>query len=459
VTVPSPAFPAHLLRSSRPGLSWPALPNADGALVLALQFQLAQTHWEAPADIELGQFRQLANLLRQAHATIPFWRERLEAASYDRSAAAPAPEWFRTLPVLTRREVQALGDALLSNRVPPEHGHVARGQTSGSTGRPISFYVTQVSQLFWLAFTLRDHLWHGRDLAGKLAAIRIKVENESGPGWGPATDAVFHTGPSATLNIRTDIDEQLAWLDQHDPDYLITHPSNLRALVRRAIEKDWRPRRLREARTFAEALPDDLRALCREAWNVKLCDAYSAEETGYIALQCPEREHYHVQAESLIVEIVDQRGEPCRPGETGRVVVTTLQNFAMPLIRYEIGDYAVAGAVCPCGRGLPVIERILGRKRNMLRLLDGRRYYPSFPAEDWAGIAPIRQLQVVQRTLDDIELRLVAERPLTAPEEARLFAAFQRSLAHPFRIALAYRDQIGRSGNYKFEDFISELDD
>jgi phenylacetate-CoA ligase len=450
-------FPAHLLRSSRPGLSWPALPNGDGALMLALQFQLAQTQWQALDDIELGQFRQLVNLLRHAHATIPFWRERLEAAGYDRSAAASGPAWFRTLPVLTRGEVQALGDALLSNRIPSEHGNVARGQTSGSTGRPIGFHVTQVSQLFWLAFTLRDHLWHRRDLSGKLAAIRIKVENESGPGWGPATDAVFHTGPSATLNIRTDIDEQLAWLDQHDPDYLITHPSNLRGLVRRAMEKGWRPRRLREARTFAEALPEDLRALCREAWNVKLCDTYSAEETGYIALQCPDHEHYHVQAENLIVEIVDQRGGPCRPGETGRVVVTTLQNFAMPLIRYEIGDYAVAGAACPCGRGLPVIARVMGRTRNLLRLPDGRRFFPSFPADTWAGIAPIRQLQVVQRAAGDIDIRLVAERRLTAGEEARLTAAFQASLTHPFAIEYRYVDEIARGAGHKFEDFVSEI--
>jgi phenylacetate-CoA ligase len=145
----------------------------------------------------------------------------------------------------------------------------------------------------------------------------------------------------------------------------------LRALVRRAIEKDWRPRRLREARTFAEALPEDLRALCRAAWNVKLCDVYSAEEAGYIALQCPDHEHYHVQSENLIVEVIDERGEPCRAGEMGRVVVTTLTSFAMPLIRYEIGDYAVAGAPCPCGRGLPVIERVLGGTRNLLRLPDG----------------------------------------------------------------------------------------
>lgn len=440
-------------------MGWPALPADTGAVLLALQFQLEQTQWESPAQIHLAQFRQLGNLLRYVYATIPYWREKLEGAGYASGNQAVMPDWFRALPVLTRSEVQALGDTLLSGRIPPEHGLAVRGQTSGSTGKAISFHVTEVTQLFWLAFGLRDHLWHRRDLTAKLAAIRIKVERETAQGWGPATDIVFRTGPCAMLNIRTDIDEQLAWLAGEDPDYLITHPSNLRALARRSIERAWRPRRLREARTFAEALPDDLRALCRDAWNVKLCDVYSAEETGYIAIQCPEHDHYHVQSESLIVEILGQDGAPCGPGETGRVVVTTLHNFAMPLIRYEIGDYAVAGGPCPCGRGLPVITRVLGRKRNMLRLPDGRQFFPSFPADAWAPIAPARQLQVVQRTLEDIELRVVAERPFTADEEARLAAAFRKSLSHPFRITLAYRDEIGRSGNYKFEDFVSELGD
>lgn len=425
--------------------------------MLAVQFELAQTQWWPAAELERSQLQQLGNVLRHAHATIPFWRKRLDAAGYDANVD-PTKAWLQTLPLLTRSEIQAHGSALLSTNVPREHGSVAHGQTSGSTGRPITYYGTELSQFFWQAYTLRDHLWHQRDLSGTLAAIRIRMEREAGPGWGPATDMAFHTGRRATLNIRTDIDEQLAWLDQQDPDYLITHPSNLRALLRRSREKNWRPRRLREARTFAEALPEDLRALCRATWNVRLCDLYSAEETGYIALQCPEHEHYHVQAESLIVEIINERGEPCHAGETGRVVVTPLHNFAMPLIRYEIGDYAVAGAPCPCGRGLPVIGRILGRVRNMLRLPDGRRFYPSFPAEAWAGIAPIRQLQVVQRTPHDIEIRLVAERRLTPDEETELAAVFQQTLSYPFRIAFQYLDEIKRGENYKFEDFISELD-
>jgi len=450
-------IPESTVRSELPGIVWPAAPGHAGAVMLAVQFELEQTQWWPAGEIERFQLRQLGNLLRHAHATVPFWRERLDAAGYDPDARL-AGEWLRSVPVLTRADVHAHGDALQSSAVPGDHGAVARGQTSGSTGRPVTYYCTELSQFFWQAHTLRDHLWHRRDLSAKLAAIRTKVERQSGTGWGPATDVAFTTGPCATLNIRTDIDEQLAWLDQQDPDYLITHPSNLRALVRRSQDKNWRPRRLREARTFAEALPEDLRALCRAAWNVKLCDLYSTEETGYIALQCPDHEHYHVQSENLIVEIINERGDPCRAGETGRVVVTPLNNFAMPLIRYEIGDYAVAGAPCPCGRGLPVITRILGRMRNMLRLPDGRRFYPSFPAEAWAGIAPVRQLQVAQRTVHDIEIRLVTERPLTAAEEAELAAVFRLALAYPFRISFQYLEEIKRGENQKFEDFISELE-
>ena len=78
-----------------------------------------------------------------------------------------------------------------------------------------------------------------------------------------------------------------------------------------------------------------------------------------------------MQAENVLLEIIDAAGNPLPPGNVGRVVITVLHNLAMPLIRYEIGDYAAFGGECTCGRGLPVLERIVGRARNMLRLPDG----------------------------------------------------------------------------------------
>jgi phenylacetate-CoA ligase len=128
---------------------------------------------------------------------------------------------------------------------------------------------------------------------------------------------------------------------------------------------------LSQVSTLSEIVDPVLRDDCAQAWGAAVCDVYSCEELGMIAIQCPEHPHYHVQSESVFVEVLNERGEACAPGETGRVVATDLHNFALPLVRYEVGDYAEVGAACPCGRGLPVLSRIMGRQRNMLTLPSG----------------------------------------------------------------------------------------
>jgi phenylacetate-CoA ligase len=158
-----------------------------------------------------------------------------------------------------------------------------------------------------------------------------------------------------------------------------------------------------------------------------------------------------------MVEILDDQGRPCAPGGIGRVALTRLHNYAMPFFRYVIGDYAEAGASCPCGRGLPVIKRILGRQRNILTLPDGRRRWPSFPGEKWMHVAPVRQLQMIQRTRDRIDVRVVADRELTPDERRRLIEALQNCLGHPFDMQVEQFQDIPRSATHKFEDFVSEI--
>ena len=177
-----------------------------------------------------------------------------------------------------------------------------------------------------------------------------------------------------------------------------------------------------------------------------------------IALQCPEHPHYHVQAESLLVEVLGSDGAPCGPGETGRLVVTPLNNFATPLIRYEIGDYAEVGEACSCGRGLPVLNRILGRVRNMATLPSGETFWPRFYSDDLAKVAPIRQVQLVPRSVHDIDVRLVVARPLTAEEEERLKSVILEYLGHPFTLGFTYVDEIPRSAGGKYEDFVSVVE-
>lgn len=432
---------------------WPALPGPAGAAMLALQFQLDRTQWWPPEVLARQQRRQLAALLAHARRTVPFYEERLAGLELDGDVD---PEAFATLPLLARTDIQAHGDALRSRAMPRDHGAPVEAASTGSTGRPIRVIGTQVHQFWWGAITLREHLWHGRNLGGKLAAIRTRVTTATQTGWGPATDCAFATGPCATLDIATDVAAQARWLEAEDPDYLLSHPSNLLALARYCASHGIRPTRLREVRSFGEALPPDLRAACREAWGVPLTDCYSATETGYLALQCPQREHYHVQAEHVLLEVLDETGRPCMPGETGRVVVTPLHNYAMPLVRYDLGDYAEVGDACACGRGLPVLVRILGRRRNMLRLPDGSSHWPSFPAAVWLAFPAIRQIQLVQTALDCITVRLACDRALTEAEQVQLSEELDRRLGWNFTYVFERHERLGTGP--KHEDFVSMLD-
>jgi phenylacetate-CoA ligase len=124
------------------------------------------------------------------------------------------------------------------------------------------------------------------------------------------------------------------------------------------------------------------------------------------------------------------------------VVVTDLHNFAMPLIRYDINDYATLGGPCSCGRGLAVIQFVLGRVSNMLTLPFGKKIWPSFHLDfvDALGksLPSFREAQLVQRTLGEIEVRVVATRPVTAKEEARARKALGEALSDAFAFRFVY---------------------
>lgn len=450
-------------RSSIDGLTWPGLPGgAAGKVLVALLYQLEQSQWWPPEALLEHQFRQLRVVLRYAYQTVPFYRERLGGAGIDPGKPITPETWSR-IPILTRKEVQGSFDALTSRRIPTSHGKTNEISTSGSTGMPIKVLGTGLTQLFWWAFNYRELLWHGRDLSKKLTAIRkfrgadaTYPKGISQRGWGLFAD-VYPTGPSALLNITTPVERQAEWLGRQEPGYLITYPSNLEQLARHCRQRGIELPTLLDISTLAEVLQPQTREACREAWGVPVVDVYSAQEVGYIALQCPDHEHYHVQAEGVLVEVVDDAGRPCAPGETGKVVVTPLHNFATPLVRYDIGDYAEVGEPCGCGRGLPVLSRINGRVRNMLTLPTGEQHWPFLGARQYNDVAPIRQYQFVQKTLELIEVKLVALRQVTADEEDKLREIIIARLGYPFELTFTYHDDIPRSAGGKYEDFMSEI--
>lgn len=454
----------RIAKSVIPGVLWPVVPDARAARLLALLWQFDRSERWPAEEILDHQLRQLSLILDHAWRHVPFYRERLDAAGWS-AGLVPSLEQLRGIPALTRRDLQDGEISLRSTVVPQQLGNVQESRSSGSTGQPVLVLRTALDGLLWQANTLRDHQWHGRDLSLKLAAIRAVAAGVADAplgamtaGWGPASEALCDTGPAALLSLGAHIDTQAAWLRRQAPGYLLTYPSNLAALLDHfAATKEKLPG-LRAAMTVGETVHPWLRQQCREVLGVDIEDVYSSQELGYIALQCPVSGQYHVMAESVLVEVLDADDRPCAPGETGRLVISSLHNQAMPLIRYEIGDYATVGKPCSCGRTLPTLERIAGRERNMLRLPGGGRRWPIIGPLPYRDIAPVRRFQMIQHSLEDLEVRFVTDRVLSATEESRLARMITESLGHPFRIRFSrFEKELPRPASGKFEDFVCAI--
>ena len=447
------------LRSAVEGIAWPGIAEDAAAHLLAVCFQLDRSQWWAPEVLAAHQLRQLRALLSHAVKTVAHYK-RGDYRAWLRDADDGAWPSFRALPILTRREVQRLGFELQAAEIPGHHGVVSAGQTSGSTGTPLRYWTTPLAQTFWNAVVMRDHFWHRRDFSARHAFIRAAQDSGLAPGWGSPSSALFTVGESAVLSSKRTAAEQIKWLVDLDPDYLLTQPINIRFLARSALDGRLPLTRLREVRTVGETVTESLRQLVRAAWGVPLVDIYSSSECGMLALQCPVSGDYHSQSEVAVVEVIDSNGDTCKPGEIGRVVVTPLHNFAMPLIRYDTGDFAEVGAACACARGLPTLKRILGRRRNRLHLPDGNTTWPQLSSLPWHELAPaMERFQLRQEKDSSLVFRYEASDPLPADSLNRIRAALTAQLRCTLPVLFEQLDVLPLTEAGKLEDFVSSIED
>jgi phenylacetate-CoA ligase len=437
---------------------WPPILNGPRAALAALVYHLDASQWMPREHLEQLQLAQLGQLAAHCEKQSPHFRRRLRENELSADALGERGGLARLAP-LTRRRIQRAGEHLFCSEVPESHLPLAEGKTSGSTGEPVLVRRSAISRLHWFAMTLREHAWFERDFHQPLTAIRANLrEYEEIESWGAPVSLLFPSGPSQGIPIRTPIQEQADLLERFKPGSLIVLPGNLAALTDEFRRRGRTLPGLTHIRSLGETLSPDVREAARAWFGARVEDNYSSQEVGNIAVECPDSGLYHVMAETVIVEVVDDDGRPCGEGEIGRVLVTDLSNFATPLVRYEIGDYAEVGPACPCGRGLPTLRRIVGRERNLVLKPNGTRHWPMVGFARFREVAPVSQYQLIQESLLVIEVRLVCERPLTAEEEERLRQVILTSLGFPFALRFTYfEDRIPLGAGGKYEEFVCRV--
>jgi len=422
---------------------------------------LKTSEWYSPAGVRELQEMRLRRLVRHLYLHVPYYAEIMSERDL-------APEDIRTLedlqklPLLTKSEVRdnLYFDLFADNHRKKEMLKIA---TSGSTGEPLVVYAERRQLEMRWATTFRAAEWTGWRFGDRQARLwhqtigmsRAQVFKERLDAWFMRRLFI----PAYEMS-ESNIVELIDQLKAYKPVFVDGYAEIFNFLAHYARKNSISGLEPKAIMTSAQIMPPQVREIIENTFKTHVFDKYGSREFSGIAYECDRHEGRHVMAESYIVEILKD-GRPAKPGELGEVVITDLNNFAVPLVRYRIGDLAVAvdpNEVCSCGRGLPRIGRIEGRAQAIVfcangTWLPGTFFAHFFKEYDFA----VRQYQVVQDRQNAIVLKIVPEPGYSHAAEEEILRGLHRFMGEAMEIRVEIVDVIPMVRTGKRTSVISHL--
>ncbi len=418
-----------------------------------------------------GQATALGRMLEFAHRHVAYYRELFQAQSLEPGEIRGVTDLPR-LPVLTKADVVKHAKALKSDWLPPGEGPPITAKSTGTTGTPVTVLMSRSgTQMFGLLWH-RQARWFRYDPAGRFAKIRLPSTMPLSAGKAlPPGSALrrpcwlylgrhFETGPELSFSTKNPAEKQVAWLRRFRPDYLLAYPGVFEELSL-ACEGTPPVDSLKSLLGIGATATPAMRAHIEKTYQVPFEQNYGLNELGLVAIRCGAG-RYHVNTEHCLVEIADETGQPCLPAKTGHLLVTSLQNLAMPLIRYDTGDIAQAvEGPCSCGRTLPSFGEIAGRFRRYAGLPEGTRQRVSVLGDALAAMPreltrTLRRHQIYQDRNNRFAVRVQTTGPLPPEFASRLQEAWAR-VAEGLPLTVSGGEPITESPGGKVLDFDSEF--
>jgi len=371
------------------------------ALGRASELQRAQ--WLPAEELRARQWRRARALVAHAYAHSPYYRRQFEAAGV---SPQDLRDWndFARLPSTPREALREDGALLATNH---RDAPLRRSHTSGSTGRPTtSYFDADAWSIAKNLLKLRARWACGMRPWHRVAFLQ---ETDPNPSW------ARRLLRQRTFSVHDPIERVAPAVERFAPDVLYGFPGHL-ARLGAAAAGGIRPTRIF---TSGELLDPITRRSIESSFGAPVFDVYGCTETKEIAWQCSNRDGYHVNADWLVLECAGEAGSSDAPAP-GSLLATPLFNFAMPLLRYEIGDVgSLSDEPCPCGRSLPLMAPLEGRTVDYLRLPSGEVVSPYTVTCAIEAVPGLRQYQIVQESRDRVMASIVGDSAFDRAAEQR----------------------------------------
>jgi phenylacetate-CoA ligase len=437
---------------SAAGLKWRH--DRYGGEFSELLASLRESEWWDEARMAEYQARRLTEVLHHAFTHVPHYAESARAAGIEPDRL-PAREALATLPILTKEAARQAGTRLRSTA---PLGRLRTYQTSGTTGTPLTIWKTAHADRFQWAVWWRHRARFGLSLGDRFLTFGAKVpsltDKPRAPIW-RTNHAVGQSYLPVSHLERSMVPEVVAWIDRKRFAFFAGYPSAMQVLASEMRDRGLRFRSPpRAVCCGSETLPAGVATSLAEVFQAPVTQVYGLGESAGGFAEC-ERGRLHLDFELGLMELLPLDGQPA-DSHLRRLVFTGLQNLAMPVLRYDVGDYVeVAHGPCGCGRRSPTVVAVDGRLEDYVITPDGRRVYGLNQVFKLAK--QVKEAQVFQEAADAIEVRLVPAEGYDGSDERVLHEELRLRLGPATRIAFRRVAAIPRTSSGKLRAVVSTL--
>ncbi len=417
--------------------------------------EITKNQWLSKDEIIEKQFRNVLTMFQYAYKNVPYYRRRYSAQNIDLTDIKTRED-FAKLPVLNKKDLQNNLKQLLSEACSTED--LYEDSSGGSTGKPTIFfgdrrnvhkkYAANILTDTWTGWQIGErsvYLWGADREINKLRVFKEKILQK-------------YILRQDTLNAFSMSEKRMEFfarqLQKQQPSLIVAY-SNAAFLFAKFLKKNGisgiSPKGIV---CSAETLTEEKRKIIEEVFQCKVLNRYGSREVGLIAAECPYQQGLHINANDVYVEFVH-----IGDGKQFEIIVTDLNNYVMPFIRYNMGDMAQQkeSMQCECGRGLPLIEKVHGRSSDFILHPDGRLIHGEFFSHAFYGMEKIKQFQIIQNTLDNIDINIVATDILSSDEKGEISRKVYSELGSNINIHIKETDNIPTPPSGKFRFAISKV--